>query len=152
MANLNFDATEVAPNQKPDPLPAGKYTCIITDSEIKVNSRGTGQVLSLELTVIDGEYRGRKVRDYLNINHQKADTQAIDRGKLSAICHAVGVKSPRDTIELHQLALTAIMVVQKSDQYGLSNDVKGYEKRPQATPQVAPQQSNERPAWIQPVT
>jgi len=44
MANLNgFDANQVEPAAKFDPIPAGKYLAVITESEQKPTKAGTGQ-------------------------------------------------------------------------------------------------------------
>ena len=47
MADLNgFDANQVEPTGDFEPIPAGKYLAVITDSEMKPNKAGTGSLLS----------------------------------------------------------------------------------------------------------
>ena len=52
MSLLNFNASEVAPSTGFDPIPAGKYVAVISDSEMRSTNSGTGQYLSLEFTII----------------------------------------------------------------------------------------------------
>ena len=69
MAFISFNATQVQPQASFDPIPAGKYICQIVESEIKSTKAGTGQQLVLTWEVLDGEFKGRKVWDRLNISN-----------------------------------------------------------------------------------
>ena len=135
MATLNFDASQVKPATSADPLPAGKYIVAITASDRKTTKNGAGEYLEFELTVLDGEFKGRKAWDRLCISHSNAQTVEIARGNLSAICHAVGVMHPKDSVELHNLPLVIRVICKKSDETGeIRNEIKGYSKR-EAAPQ-----------------
>lgn len=150
MANLNgFNAHDVEPNAAFDPLPAGKYLAAITASEMKPTKNGDGSYLELTFEVVEGEFRGRKVWDRLCINHPNAMTVKIARGNLSAICRAVGVMQPRDSVELHNLPLVITVKCKKRQDTGdLINEVRGYEPKAAATgqPQQAPVAST-TPPW-----
>lgn len=150
MANLNgFNAHEVEPNAAFDPLPAGKYLAAVTASEMKPTKNGDGSYLQLEFTVLEGEFKDRKVWDRLCINHPNATTVKIARGNLSAICRATGVMRPRDSVELHNIPLLITVKCKKRQDTGeLSNEVKGYESKASVTgqPQQAPVTSN-TPPW-----
>ena len=51
MADLSgFDANQVEPTSNFDPIPAGKYVAVITDSEMKANKAGTGSLLAADLS------------------------------------------------------------------------------------------------------
>ena len=46
MANLNgFNAAQVEPSQDFEPIPAGKYLAVITETEMKPTKNGSGQYL-----------------------------------------------------------------------------------------------------------
>lgn len=140
MANLNdFDANNVDPNVGFDPLPAGKYLAAITASEMKATKDNSGSYLQLEFTILEGKYQDRKVWDRLCLNHSNATAVKIARGNLSAICRAVGVMQPRDSVELHNLPLMINVTLKKrSDNGELTNEVKGYQARQNAAPAAAP--------------
>ncbi len=103
MAILNFNADEVAPSTSLDPIPAGKYQAVITDSELKMTKSGTGSYLELTFEIISGEYEKRKLWARLNIRNNNQKAVEIAQRDLSAICHAVNVLHPQDSSELHQL-------------------------------------------------
>ncbi len=135
MATLNFNAQEVDPNVGFDPVPADKYIAAITKSEIKPTKNGTGSYLELEFTIIEGQYKDRKVWDRLCLDHPNKQTVKIARGNLSAICHAVGVMQPQDSAQLHNLPLQIKVVCKKRDDTGeITNEVKGYSARGTSVP------------------
>ncbi|MGQ9636057.1 MAG: DUF669 domain-containing protein, partial [Bryobacteraceae bacterium] len=106
MAHLgNFDASQVEPTTTFDPIPAGKYLAMITASEMKPNKAGTGSYLELVFTIVEGEYKGRQLWGRLNLDNPNELAVKIARAELSAICRAVGVLTPRDSVELHNLPL-----------------------------------------------
>jgi hypothetical protein len=150
MANLNgFDANTVEPTSSFDPLPAGKYLAAITGTEMKPTKNGDGSYLEIELTVLEGPHKDRKVWDRLCLVHPNAQTVKIARGNLSALCRAIGVMQPRDSVELHNIPLLVTVRVKKREDTGeLTNEVKGYAKKETAAgkpQQAAPTDST--PPW-----
>ena len=103
MSNLGFqfDATKVDPQGDYTPLEPGVYKCMIVESEVKPNSAGTGSVLHLNVEVCEGKGKGFKIRDFINIVHEKTQVQEIGQRQLSSICHAVGKMNVSDSSELH---------------------------------------------------
>ena len=87
MANLGFafDANTVQPQESFDVLPAGFYPVMITESEMKGTSTG-GQMLVLTLEVIEGQFKGRKVWERLNLVNNNEQAVQIAQRSLSAIC------------------------------------------------------------------
>ena len=150
MANLgNFNANEVDPTVPIDPLPAGKYLVAITNSEMKPTKKKDASYLQLEFTVLEGDCKGRKTWDRLCINHPNELTQKIARGNLSAVCRAVGVMQPKDSVELHNIPLVISVKCKKRDDTGeITNEVKGYEAKAASAgrPQQAPA-TDTTPPW-----
>ena len=148
MADLNgFDARTVEPTADFEPIPAGKYLAVITDSEMKPTKNGNGSYLELTFQVIEGEYKGRLLWARLNLDNPNPLTVKIARGELSAICRAVGVMQPKDSVELHNLPLTLRVKLKKREDTGeLVNEIKGYARKEAATGQ--PQQAADNtPPW-----
>ena len=150
MADLNgFNANEVEPTTTFDPIPAGKYIAAITASEMKPTKNGNGNYLQLEFVVLEGDFKDRKVWARLNLNNPNATAVKIARSELSAICHAVGVMQPKDSVQLHNLPLVITVKLKKREDTGeLTNEIKGYEPKATATgqPQQAPVADN-TPPW-----
>ena len=140
-----FNANEVEPAGSFEPLPAGKYVAAITASEMKATKRGDGSYLQLEFTVTDGDCKGRKVWARLNLNNTNEVAVRIARGELSAICRAINVMQPRDSVDLHNVPMLVTVKLKKRDDTGdMTNEIAGYEPRaaetasPPATEGVAP--------------
>ena len=148
MANLQgFNAHDVDPTTEFDPIPAGKYLAIITDSEMKPTKTGSGSYLQLTFEVLDGPCKGRKLWARLNLDNPNQTAVKIAQAELSAVCRAVGVMQPRDSIELHDLPLTISVRCKKRDDTGeITNEIKGFEKKDAAAGQ--PQQAAaSTPPW-----
>ncbi len=58
---------------------------------MKATKAGNGEMLQLEYTVLDGEFKNRKIWDRLCLRHPNHMAVEIAEANLSAICHAVGV-------------------------------------------------------------
>ena len=127
LAGYNFNAEEVEPSSSFDPIPAGWYTAIISNSELKATRDGYGEYLSLTLQIIDGQYENRFVFARLNLKNANDKAVAIARKDLAAICRAVGVMSPQASEELHDIPLMIkVKVRPASGDYEASNDIGGY--------------------------
>lgn len=127
-ADLNFDATQVAPDQGiGDPLPTGWYNVAIDESEMKPTNDGAGTYLKLRFDVLDGQFKGRKLWEQLNLKNANAQTVEIAQKQLSAICHAVGVLKPAKSEELHGIPLKVRVGQKKAEGgYDAGNKITSY--------------------------
>jgi hypothetical protein len=123
-----FNANTVDPNVAYEPLPAGWYKAVVSAWVEKPTKAQTGSYLQLELQVIEGPQQGKKLIDRLNLNNPNQTASEIAYRTLSAICHAVGVMTPRTPADLVDKPLMVKVAVKPADgQYSASNEVKGYE-------------------------
>ena len=131
MADLQgFDASTVEPSIEFEPIPAGKYEAMITESEMKPTKAGTGHYLQLTFQIIEGEYKNRFLWARLNLDNPNATAMKIAQAELSAICRAVGVMAPNDSVDLHDLPLIVNVRCRKREDTGeITNDIKGYVKK-----------------------
>lgn len=127
--NLNgFNAEEIEPQGSFEPIPAGWYTAMITESEFKPTKNGNGEYLQLRLDVIEGEYEGRILWSRLNLNNPSQTAVEIAQRELSSICRAVGVMQPRDSSELHDRPLKVKVSIRPAGNgYDAINEVKAYD-------------------------
>ena len=121
-----FNAQEVEPQSSFDPIPAGEYTAMITDSEMKPTKNGAGEYLQLVFNICDGEHEGRKVFARLNLNNPNQTAVEIAQRELSAICHAVGVLTPNDSSDLHDKPMTIKVKIRQSPGYDPQNEISAY--------------------------
>jgi len=144
-----FNANDVDPNFAFEAIPAGKYLAVITESEEKPTKSGSGKFVQFTFQIIEGEYKDRLVWSRLNLDNPNAMTVKIARAELSAICRAVGVPAPKDSVELHNIPLV-ITVGQKkrADTGEMGNVIKGYAKRDAVAPRPqAVAGNNGTPPW-----
>lgn len=139
MANLGgtFDASQVEPSAPRELLPPGTYAAQIVKSDMIDTSTG-GQMLKLELDILDGPAKGRKMWDNLNLVNRNPTAVEIAQRTLSAICHAIGRLQVADSDELHfkPLVITVAVEPDSRDKHLDANDparryqnaVKGYAK------------------------
>ena len=129
MAELNFDSNDVEPTGNFESLPLGEFLVVISASEMKPTKNGEGQYLQLTYDLIDGEYKGRKVFDRLNLVNKNEQAQEIAQRSLSAICRCVGVLHPKNSEELHDKPMIIKLGIRPaSGEYQASNVVKGYSR------------------------
>ncbi len=150
MADLRgFDANQVEPSANFEPVPAGKYPAMVTESEMRPNKAGTGAYLQLTFQVLDGPFKNRFLWARLNLDNPNATAVQIARAELSAICRAVGVLAPNDSTDLHNLPLTIhVKCVKRADTGELANEIKGYSKKDLSPPPVtAAAATNNTPPW-----
>ena len=134
MAQINFDASGVEPAVPMELLPPGKYRVQIVQSEMQATKQGDGQLLWLELDILDGPHRGRKLWDRLNLVNRSQQTVEIAQRQLSAICHAVDRIHVSDSEQLHFRPMTITVTVEVDsrdklkpvDEQRRQNRIKGY--------------------------
>ena len=91
----------------------------------------------LTLDIIDGEYKGRKLFDRLNLWNSNAQAVEIASKTMSAICHAVGLLQVRNHEDLRGKNLAVKVIKTNDPTYGERNEVKGY-KSSEGTAATAP--------------
>ena len=148
MARLGgtFDASGVEPNAPREALPPGDYKVQILQSEMRVTKAGTGQMLWLDMEVLEGPLQSRHVYDQLNLINPNPTAEEIAQRTLSAICHAVGKLQVADSEELHFQPLL-VRVVVKPNGY---NQVKGYKPLAQAAASSTPTPAVNGPVTTRP--
>lgn len=125
MVQLNFDATQVAPEMGFETVPAGWYNAMIDQSEMKPTKDGSGAYLEARFNIIDGQYANRKIFMRLNLRNTNPVAQEIAYKQLSAIAHAVGVLHVQDSSQLHGLPMKIKVKLRKdtTGQYEDSNEI-----------------------------
>ena len=127
MGSLDFDATNVEPSAPLDVVPAGKYPCRISQTEIKETKSGTGRYLQLTLDLIEGPFKGTSCSTGSISGTATPRPRRSPSKTLSAICHAVGVLKVRNHEEFRNKVVQVKVTTRNDPQYGESNEVKGYE-------------------------
>ena len=152
MAFLNeeFNVNELPQgNGNFEPLPAGWYTATISQSELKATKAGNGQYIKLRYDITGPSHQGRVVFGNLNIKNPNPKAEEIGRQQLGELMRAVGLSALQDTDQLIGGQLSIKLDVRESEQYGASNDVKGF-KSNGAAMSAAPAAASTKaaPPWV----
>lgn len=162
MALLNLDLTNVEQQQAYDPLPPGWYPAMITESEVGSTKANDGSTkLDLVFVITDGQFKGRKVYNTLNIGNKNEIAKEIALKQLSSIAHAVNVLNVQQSEWLHEKPLMIrLKIRQASGEFDAANDVTGYKAfdgaataqpgAPSAPPAFTPPAA--APAFVPPAT
>jgi hypothetical protein len=137
-----------------EPLPAGWYTAVVNGAEIKVTKAGTGKYIAVRYDITGPTHQGRVVFGNLNIKNPNATAEKIGREQLGEIMRAIGLATVQDTDQLIGGQLMIKLDVRESEQYGASNDVKGFKSAgstpPAAAAKAAPPVASGKaaPPWV----
>jgi len=129
MAQLNevFDVNSMPKSERSyEPLPAGWYNVTITGADLKQTKAGTGEYIAVRYDVAGPTHAGRVVFGNLNIKNPNPTAESIGRQQLGELMRAAGFAKVEDTDQLIGGQLQIKLDIRKSEQYGDSNDVKGF--------------------------
>lgn len=109
-------------------LPAGEYKVQIVDTDLVETKAGDGQYIKIVFEVIGHpSYNGRKIFDNINIVNPNSDAVRIGKQRLNTICALTGMKTIKDTAQLHGKTLSLLLTVGKNKQTGDdTNIIKKY--------------------------
>lgn len=106
------------------------YELEIVESDVKANSKGTGQNLDFKVQVVNGPHKGATFfAGITSIQHESAQAQVIGQGQLKALCHAADFDFSKlvDSEELHFRPFFA-HVIQDTYTTGAKSKTPGVQK------------------------
>lgn len=139
MAQLGqtFTTAELPEGQNFEPIPAGWYSVTVTGAEVKETKAGTGQYIAVRYDVTGPTHEGRVIFGNLNIRNPNPKAEEIGRQQLGDLMRAIGLASVTDTDQLIGGRCQIKVAIQKSEEYGDKNEVKGYKADGSAPPVAA---------------
>jgi len=117
-----------------EPIPAGWYNVKVHGAELKNTKAGTGQYISVRYDVIGPTHQGRVVFGNINIKNPNPKAEEIGRQQLGDLMRSIGLARVTDTDQLIGGQLKIKVDVRKDEQYGDSNEVKGFKALDGAMP------------------
>lgn len=148
MANLgqSFNAQDLPQSeQNYDPIPAGWYDVTINSAELRNTKAGNGQFIAVRYDVVGPSHQGRVVWGNINIRNPNPKAEEIGHQQLGELMRAIGLTRVEDTDQLVGGACQIKVSVSQSEQYGASNEVKGFKANGSAAP-AAPANKAAAPA------
>lgn len=114
-----------------EPLPAGWYDMMVTESEMKTSKAGN-DYLAITLSGIADNCTNKKVFMNLNLFHHNETVSRIAQQQLKQLCQAAGVERPKDSSEIHDIPVLVKLVIEEDENYGAKNIAKGFKPAEQA--------------------
>jgi len=109
-----------------DPLPPGWYTADITKADLAPTKARNGSYIKLRYDITGPTHQGRVVFGNLNIKNPNPKAEEIGRQHLGEIMRAIGLTRVSDTDQLIGGSLSIKLEIRQDEQYGASNEVKGF--------------------------
>jgi hypothetical protein len=148
-----FDAN--APENNQQLIPKGDYPAVLVKSEVKQTANGKYEVLTVDFQILTGEYQNKHILDRFNFKplsptppDNEKEAARIGAAKISELCRAVNVPTPKDSSELHGKPVVVKLGVQEAKGgYPARNSINGFKPRNFAAPvaAVAPQTPTPEP-------
>lgn len=121
-----------------DPLPAGVYSVMAIQSELKTTKDGTGEYLEIRWEVVDGPHTRRLLFSRLNLRNANPTAVKIANKDLRAIVRACGLTSVEESSDFHHITIRVkVKVSPPRGGYEASNDITAYERADGAAPAQA---------------
>lgn len=98
--NWNLNETQAFGASTPIFQPGEYLVEIVSEQENQPLKNGRGTALVLEYKVLEGNYSGQLMRDWLNVGHIDQTTREIAQRRIKAICEAVGLSTITDTRQM----------------------------------------------------
>lgn len=117
-----------------DPIPAGWYDVTINGAELRNTKAGNGQFIAVRYDVTGPSHQGRVVWGNINIRNPNPKAEEIGHQQLGELMRAIGLARVEDTDQLVGGVLQIKVAVSQSEQYGASNEVKGFKALSGAAP------------------
>lgn len=110
-----------------EPLPAGWYTAIISQAELRPTKDGTGNYIKVRYDVTGPTHQGRVVFGNLNLKNASAKAEEIGRAQLGELMRAINLTKISDTDQLIGGTLSIKLDIRAAtEKYGAQNDVKAF--------------------------
>ncbi len=146
----SFDGSQYDKSQVNSPLPPNDYPYLIESAEVKNTKNGDGKYIELVLSVIEGQCKGRKVWDNINIENQSAKCTAIGRAHLDNLREALNIEGLSNTDQLVRQSVIGETIVDKDG----NNRIKKFKSiqnsfvaTPQ-TPATTQAPTGNKPPWL----
>ena len=115
--NQTYAVSEMPEMEDFTPLVPGTYSSVIVGSEMKRNSKDTGEYLELEIHITEGKYKGRKLYERLNIDNPNQVAVEIAFKIFGSLCKAVGLEEIGDSNQLHNMPFLMDVDIEEGSEF-----------------------------------
>jgi len=149
MSNFTFSANDFPDNTREGrgtykELTPGEYLAQIIDTDISPTKAGTGEKLTLQFEVIEGDCAGTYIWHNLNIRNPSQQAVEISKRQLAQICRAVGMEGFQQPDELFSKRCVIVVAMGKaSNNYPSKPEIRGWHPATQPQPQPQPAEQSQ---------
>jgi hypothetical protein len=130
-----FNAGQVEPAKAWEPVAPGMHPALIRSAAFKATKNGSGQYLQIDMDIIDGPEKGRKLTDRLNLFNSSEKAVNMAKASLSALCRSMGEMVVSQTEQLLNKTTIALVTV-KDDRNNIQTYFTPQQARDHASKQV----------------
>jgi len=123
--DLNFNADQHEDMSDFSILPKGWYLVTVTKDEKRTSESSGNSYLALEYTVMDGNFKGRKIFNNLNLFHPKTEVKQMAERELATLCRAINRRTISSSSELHNIPFGVKLRHRKDKQTGEMREQTG---------------------------
>jgi hypothetical protein len=152
MSNFTFSASDFPDTMEGGgtykELAPGEYLAEIIDTDMSPTKAGTGEKLTLQFEVIEGDCAGTYIWHNLNIENPSQQAVEISKRQLAQICRAVGMEGFQQHGELFAKRCVIVVAMGKANNdYPSKPEIRGWKPaiQPQPAAQSQPARSRDRP-------
>lgn len=116
-----FNSNDYEPLGTFEAIPPGNYTVQIEKTELRTTKKGDGHYVWLEMVVLEGQYKGRKLWDQINIDNPSVKCAEMGRKAFGDLVRAAGYQKVSNTDVLLQSIVVAVVKVKDSQ-----NEIRTY--------------------------
>jgi len=123
-----------------EPVPAGRYSAMVTESAIKPTKAGDGEYIELTWEIIGGPHNNRKWWQMYQVKNKSEKAVSMAQADLSAICKAMGREGFDMTEDLHNHEIVVDLEIESQAGWSDKNRVPflGYHSATAAPAEPAP--------------
>jgi hypothetical protein len=105
-----------------DLLPDGEYVAQAIEAKVAQPQSGDGYGLTLTWRILEGDYEGRQIWQYITYLHSSEQAQSIGRKTIKDLCVAFGVNEHIENAEVFLFKPARIRVGIERDKNGVYDD------------------------------
>lgn len=139
------------------PMPAADYLVELVNTEVmESKSNAQNKYIAAEFSVIDGEFKGRRIWENFNMINTNHKAVKIAEELMGSLCRSVGIPTPRNgTKDLYNIPTIASVKIEKQKgDFPEKNKItkftapnKAYSK-PQPKEEKTEEAKPSQPAWM----
>jgi hypothetical protein len=125
LTEYNLDLTAIEPERRNEPLPEGAYSVVVSTTQTRETKAGNGTYLEIEMEIVEGDHKGRRIWDRINLRNPSDAAVEIGMRRISSIGRILGIDRLMNSEQLHGKMLVVTIAHRERDGR-TSVDVKGY--------------------------